>query len=102
MDITERTTMSAGKNFDLLKEAVGAWQDHYSFSDCVMNGEYGNGNRLVAWAESDALGVRFYVSDGFRIADGLAGEFVSHANAYVKWGLLCWSLRQVRSCTRTC
>ena len=78
--------MSAGKNFDLLKEAVGAWQDHYSFSDCVMNGEYGNGNRLVAWAESDALGVRFYVSDGFRVADGQAGEFVSHANAYVKWG----------------
>lgn len=78
--------MSAGKNFDLLKEAVGAWQDHYSFSDCVMKGEYGDGNRLVAWAESDALGVRFYVSDGFRIADEQAGEFVSYANAYVKWG----------------
>ena len=78
--------MSAGKNFDLLKEAVGVWQDYYTFSDCVMKGEYGDGNRLVAWAESDALGVRFYVSDGFRVADEQAGEFVSYANAYVKWG----------------
>ena len=78
--------MSVGKNFDLLKEAVGAWQDHCVFNDCVMNGEYGDGNRLVAWAESDALGVRFYVSDGFRIKNDKANEFVAFANAYVKWG----------------
>lgn len=78
--------MSAAKNFDLLREALGAWQDHYSFSDCVLKGEYGDGNRLVAWAESDALGVRFYFSDGFQVKSAKANEFVSLANTYVKWG----------------
>lgn len=78
--------MSATKNFDLLRDALGAWQDHYSFSDCVLKGEYGDGNRLVAWAESDAFGVRFYFSDGFRIKGGKANAFMAFANAHVKWG----------------